>query len=143
MIRIARAPLARIIEHAKAAYPQECCGFLVGRTAEGIREVVSTHPALNANRERPHDRYQIDPKEYMALERSLSGTGLVIVGFYHSHPDNPPVPSSYDEEMAWPTSVLSYLIVSVRGSSVTSYGSWTWSQEKKGFEQEQVDELVR
>jgi proteasome lid subunit RPN8/RPN11 len=145
MIRIARDALAQIIEHAEASYPQECCGFLVGRTVEGVREAALSRSAQNANRERPHDRYQINPREYVALEKSLSGTGLGIVGFYHSHPDHRAVPSAYDEEMAeltWPTPALSYLIVAVRRGDFSFYSSWVWSQEKKGFERERVEELA-
>jgi len=145
MIRIARDALAQIIEHAETTYPHECCGFLVGRATEGVREVLAAHRARNANRERPRDRYQINPREYVALEKLLSGTGLGIVGFYHSHPDHRSIPSAYDEEMAeltWPTPALSYLIATVRRGSFSSYSSWTWSQKKKGFEREKVEELA-
>ncbi|MDR2489668.1 MAG: Mov34/MPN/PAD-1 family protein [Desulfovibrio sp.] len=37
--------------------------------------------------------------------------GLEVLGYYHSHPDHPALPSAYDLEHAWP--FYSYVIVSI------------------------------
>ena len=39
--------------------------------------------------DRPQDRYHIDPRELVRIQRQGHERGLDIVGFYHSHPDHP------------------------------------------------------
>jgi proteasome lid subunit RPN8/RPN11 len=38
---------AAIREHARRAFPHECCGFLLGRDADGERRVVEVLAAEN------------------------------------------------------------------------------------------------
>jgi proteasome lid subunit RPN8/RPN11 len=42
------------------------------------------------------DRYAIDPKDLIRIQREAREQGLDIVGFYHSHPDHPAEWSSTD-----------------------------------------------
>ena len=105
--------LVREIERASVdAYPRECCGILLG-VDEGksrhIRQVIRTTNASMA--EDQHHRFAINPAELIAADQAASSEGLLIVGFYHSHPDQPARPSEFDRSRAWP--FYSYLIVSV------------------------------
>ena len=45
-------------------------------------------------------RYVIEPLEYLRVERQADAESLALLGFYHSHPDHPAVPSEYDREHA-------------------------------------------
>ena len=73
--------------------------------------VTETYPISNAREESAkRNRFLIKPEELMRGERYARGKDLEVVGFYHSHPDSPAVPSQYDLEHAWPT--YSYIIVS-------------------------------
>ena len=42
-------------------------------------------------------------QDYLAAERQARAPGSSMLGFYHSHPDHPAVPSQYDLDHAWPT----------------------------------------
>jgi proteasome lid subunit RPN8/RPN11 len=84
--------------HAEAsrARPAECCGLLAGR--DGRVELL--YPVPNAA-EDPSRRYEMDPAELWAARRAARDAGHEVIGFYHSHPRTPPVPSSLDVERAY------------------------------------------
>ena len=99
-----------IINHAKESYPHEACGALVGEQKSNLREqeseasknIVHSCRMENTNKDRANDRYEINPKELLKIEKEASSNGLEVIGFYHSHPDHPDRPSVFDREMAWP-----------------------------------------
>ncbi|MHB8572401.1 MAG: M67 family metallopeptidase [Candidatus Dormibacteria bacterium] len=108
-------------EHAREAYPDECCGILVGRGGERC-EVLEAHPANNLNTERAHDRYLLDPRDFLRVTWSAESRGLEVVGFYHSHPDHPAQPSETDRAAAWVPYV--YLIQSVVQGEPADARAW-------------------
>ena len=63
--------------------------------------MVEVRPVQNKNTERTHDRYEIEDKEFLKIDKEASKKGLQIIGIYHSHPDHPAIPSAYDTEHAW------------------------------------------
>src|SRR5881397_700587 len=75
--------------HGEETYPHECCGALLGQMQGDVRIAEATVRCTNTNTERGHDRYQIDPRELVRVQREARERGLDIVGFYHSHPDWP------------------------------------------------------
>src|SRR5262245_56161681 len=81
---------------AERARPAECCGVLVGR---GDR-VTDVFPVPNTAEDRLA-RYEMDPAELWAARRRARDEGLDVLGFYHSHPRTPPVPSSRDVGRAY------------------------------------------
>ena len=93
-------------QHALAAYPEECCGILLGRD-NSVRQVV---PAQNAADPPARRRtYALNPREILRLDREARAKNLEIIGYYHSHPDHPAVPSETDRALAWEG--LLYVIV--------------------------------
>jgi proteasome lid subunit RPN8/RPN11 len=92
----------------------------------GIKEVVRLAPAVNRRTDDPH-RYLIAPDDLRRLEADFRLEGLEIVGYYHSHPDHPAVPSGFDTEHAWPW--YSYLIVRVDRGRGLEAASWTLDDE--------------
>ena len=110
MILISTNNLEKIYRHVREAYPLECCGVLVGLLGDKreVREVIKVE---NMNKERGHDRYEIDPHELYIIDKDSSKKGLKVIGFYHSHPDHPPYPSAFDSERAWQS--YSYIIISI------------------------------
>jgi proteasome lid subunit RPN8/RPN11 len=56
------------------------------------------------------------------------------VGFYHSHPDHPAVPSQFDLDHAWP--VYSYVIVSVMAGRAENLLSWELRPDRTRFDAE-------
>ena len=137
MISISEQLLAEIREHGVRDYPYECCGLLIGRfTAEG-KNVTETHPISNAREESAkRNRFLITPEELMKGERYARHHDLEVVGFYHSHPDSPAVPSQYDLEHAWPT--YSYIIVSTSPGKATDLFSWEQEPDRSRFNPEEL-----
>ena len=99
-----------IISHAREAYPCEACGALVGEHRDEFRghesgeakNVLKSYKMENINKDRANDRYEINPKELLKIEKEASSNGMEVIGFYHSHPDHPDRPSIFDKERAWP-----------------------------------------
>jgi proteasome lid subunit RPN8/RPN11 len=101
---------AAICDQALAAYPEECCGLLLG-AAEPER-VVSVVPVENRYAE-PGRGFELAPDAVACALAQQRRGGPEVVGVYHSHPDGTAVPSARDVREAWPG--WSYLIVPVLG----------------------------
>ncbi|MEO8745413.1 MAG: M67 family metallopeptidase [Candidatus Dormiibacterota bacterium] len=118
-MKIARGALDAIQRHGAEGYPDEICGIMLGPRGEG--RVTEVKRARNIIVERSRDRYEIDPRDQIRLQREADAAGLDIVGYYHSHPDHPAQASRFDTERAWAGYV--YLIVSiVEGKPVDANG---------------------
>jgi proteasome lid subunit RPN8/RPN11 len=128
-----------IDQNAATAYPEECCGVLVGRPLEdGVRLVEQVLPARNERSESRHNRYVIPPQAVLAAERAAREKRLEVLGYYHSHPDHPAVPSAFDRDNAWPG--VSYLIVAVESGRPAAARSWRLTADRERFEEEEVGE---
>jgi proteasome lid subunit RPN8/RPN11 len=113
MLRVARIHYDGIRRHGEETYPHECCGVLLGRVEDnGTRVVTSTAHCTNTRVDSPQNRYNIDPRELVRIQREGRERGEDIVGFYHSHPDHPARWSQTDlAEAHWIG--CSYVITSV------------------------------
>lgn len=142
MILMTGPQQAEIRRHGEAEYPHECCGLLIGRFDEGGRKVVTEiHPVSNAREEQArHNRSLILPEELMRGERHARELKLDVVGNYHSHPDHPAIPSSFDLEHAWPT--WSYVIVSVKQGTAIDLLSWELEADRSRFNEEKIEDRL-
>jgi proteasome lid subunit RPN8/RPN11 len=129
--------LESIREHGKRAYPNECCGVLLGRMENSRKSVVELRPMENAREDSPRNRYLISPRDLLEAEKAARALGLDIVGVYHSHPDHPARPSEFDREHAFPW--YSYIIVSVRGGEPLDLTSWTLRDDRSAFDAEDLN----
>jgi len=115
MLKISAQDLDSLRRHGEETYPHECCGVLLGRVNDdddGTRVVTTTARCGNTRTDSAHNRYNIDPKELVRIQREGRERGEDIVGFYHSHPDHPAQWSSTDlAEAHW--FGCSYVITSV------------------------------
>ena len=138
-LRIAPADVARIRAHGESAYPEECCGVLIGRDARAGEPASVDHlvAADNERTESRHNRYVISPQALLAAQRGAREQGLEIVGYYHSHPDHPARPSEFDREHAWPGT--SYVIVSVRQGKAVDCRSWRLRDDRSAFDPEELN----
>src|SRR5258708_4052996 len=90
MLTIPRDVYAALRQHGEETYPHECCGVLLGQFADdGSKSATRAARAGNTRDDSPHNRYNIDPKELIRIQREGRERGEDIVGFYHSHPDHP------------------------------------------------------
>jgi len=113
MLKINRANYDALRQHGEETYPHECCGVLLGQmTNDGSRIVTSIARAGNTRTDSLHNRYNIDPKDLIRIQREGRERGEDIIGFYHSHPDHPARWSATDfAEAHWYG--CSYVITSV------------------------------
>jgi proteasome lid subunit RPN8/RPN11 len=107
---------------ARAAYPREGCGLLLGRASTGASRVVRATLARNGRLEERGDRYEIDPADHLAARKAAEAEGLEVVGAWHSHPDHAPIPSATD--LAEAHEGLSYLIVAVTQAGAGELRAW-------------------
>ena len=90
MLKIKQTDHASIRRQGEEAYPNECCGVLLGRVNDdGTRMVTSTARCGNTRTDSAHNRYNIDPRDLVRIQREGRERGEDIIGFYHSHPDHP------------------------------------------------------
>jgi len=121
MLKLSQSDYLSLRQHGEETYPHECCGVLLGQFddngAESVSESVSKSVSRiarcgNTRADSPHNRYQIDPRELIRIQREGRERGEDIVGFYHSHPDHPAQWSPTDlAEAHW--FGCSYVITSV------------------------------
>ena len=89
MLIIGQAEYDEIRRHGEDTYPHECCGVFLGTMEDDRRIVKATVRCGNTRDDRPEDRFNIDPKDLVRIQRQGREQGYDIVGFYHSHPDCP------------------------------------------------------
>jgi proteasome lid subunit RPN8/RPN11 len=133
-IQISEAQIQTMHHHVSRTYPQEGCGVLLGRLEQDSqpRKILEVRSVTNAwsddvakelveagitpPQEPDHlhsrrDRYWIDPRDLLGIQRYARSQQFDMIGIYHSHPDHPAVPSECDRLLAW--SGYSYIIISV------------------------------
>ena len=140
VLRLPRAVFEAIRAHAEQAYPQECCGALVGQPTTDGWHIRSAIPAANATAGSARSRYEIAPLELVRIDRDARLHGLAIAGFYHSHPDHPGHWSSTDlAEAHWLG--CSYVITAVSQGKATVTSSFLLAgatEEEKRFEPQTI-----
>jgi proteasome lid subunit RPN8/RPN11 len=151
MLRLPYDCHRRLREDVEQAYPEEACGILLGRrgalahllTAADVGhhdpdDVVRVIACGNADPE-PGQRYRIAPRELIAAQKVARQEELEILGFYHSHPDQPAEASETDlREAHWTGCV--YMICGVEKgklahiAAVRLAGPEEWAAERVQFD---------
>lgn len=140
-LALTHTALHKIKVHAMEAYPEECCGILLGTEGEAGKEVYDVMRIGNAKEENRTRRFLITPEEYKRAEESAGAEGLGVMGFYHSHPDHPARPSQFDLDHAWPW--CSYVIAAVEHKIPAAVKSWVLKEDRSGFDEELIDSVER
>lgn len=137
-VLLPRSVVDAIRAHGTSSYPEEGCGFLIGRDGSP-REVEEARPTRNVATESRGTRYLVDPQETLRLDRELRGSGREIVGFFHSHPDHPARPSEFDRGHAWPW--YTYVIVAVEAGRPVDLRAWILeeSETARAFREEEIE----
>ncbi len=88
---------AAIVREVAAQPNWEVCGILLGREGVIAAHVAATNVAAD-----PARSFEIDPAVLIAAFRQERSGGLPVIGYYHSHPHGPAVPSRVDAIQALP-----------------------------------------
>jgi proteasome lid subunit RPN8/RPN11 len=136
MLIIRPEHLSEIRRHAVEAYPEECVGALLGDWdhAADTRTVAETARLANVADDR-RSRYAVDPAAMLALMKA-ERPGRLVLGFYHSHPDVPALPSKTDIALAVPG--YCYLIASVDPDGRGDELAWVLRDEGDAFRGEKI-----
>jgi proteasome lid subunit RPN8/RPN11 len=121
MLKLSQSVYEKIRRHGEETYPHECCGVLLGTMNGNDRVVTTAARCSNTRTDSPHNRYDIDPRELVRIQREGRERDEDILGFYHSHPDHPAQWSRTDlAEAHW--FGCSYVITSVeKGKAVLTH----------------------
>lgn len=122
-----------IIEQMEATYPNEGGGFLLGQAGAesvAVEDIIQVENVFAV--EEQHHRYAMRPLDWMRLEDEAEERGLDLVGYYHSHPDSPAIPSEYDREHALPNFV--YVITSVMMARADDMRVWLLRADRSAFD---------
>jgi proteasome lid subunit RPN8/RPN11 len=151
-MKIQRGALDAIRAHGAEGYPHEICGIMVGPRVQGPprnpgeasdfvgirdRTVTEVKRARNIVVERARDRYEIDPRDHIRIQRDADAAGLDIVGYYHSHPDHPAQASRFDTERAWAGYV--YVIVAVHDGKPVDANAFVADSDGGPFRSEPLE----
>jgi proteasome lid subunit RPN8/RPN11 len=105
-----------LIGHARAEYPNEMCGLIVGdKPAGGGGRAVRFEPTRN--KAASPFRYEIDPDDLLRLTIAADDADEVFWAIVHSHTHSPAVPSPTDVSLAFYPDSL-YVLVSLADDQV-------------------------
>ena len=122
MIRIEPKPWADMLEDARASYPNECCGVMLGSVDESAKVVRDAVPLRNAFQGARGARYELAPEDLIAAGRAARARGMKVIGVYHSHPDRDAYFSQADLDGSCPW--YSFVVLSIRGGAFDRAASW-------------------
>ncbi len=133
VLKISAGMLEEIRQHGRRAYPNECCGAMLGEVTESGDKVVRELFSLDNRREgqAARTRFLVTADDYRVLEKAAREKKLEILGFYHSHPDHPARPSEFDREHALPW--YSYIVVRVAGGEPQEATNWALAEDRSQF----------
>lgn len=134
-VKLSSALQKRIFKQMEGTYPNEGGGFLLGETDASdimIRDITQVENVFEE--EEQYHRYAMTPQDWMRLEDEADEKGLTLVGYYHSHPNAPAIPSEYDRDHALPNFV--YVITSVQEGQAVDMRVWKLKSDRTAFDDE-------
>ena len=108
-LTISREIVDQILQQARAEYPDEACGVILGPLNADTPERLK--PMINAAHSPTF--YEFDPKDLLALYREVDDNDEEIVVIYHSHTETEAYPSRTDIAYAGEPGAH-YVLVSTR-----------------------------
>ena len=136
MIRVAGEPWREMVAHARATYPDECVGAMLGRVEDGEKEVLIAMRLQNASAGSQRARYELRPEDLLAANKEARRQGLDLVGIYHSHPDCGAYFSETDLKNSCPW--YSFIVLSIQKGEFDHANSWLPNAEQTEAEKEEL-----
>jgi proteasome lid subunit RPN8/RPN11 len=119
----------------EATFPNEGGGFLLGEINGDVTRIIEITQVENIfETEEQYHRYAMTPQDWARLEDEADERGLELVGYYHSHPDSPAIPSIYDRDHALPNFV--YIITSVMDGKAVDMKVWQLRTDRSQFDEQ-------
>ena len=108
-----------IVAHARAGYPNEACGLIIGDRAAAAGGQALRFEATRNRAASPY-RYDIDPDDLYRLTIATDDADEAFWGIVHSHVRSPAAPSPTDIGLAFYPDAL-YVLVSLTDESVRAW----------------------
>lgn len=138
--------LAAVYAHAISAFPDECCGYLVGRAPDAVEAAV---PCRNAQRDGDHPiapergadaGFVIAGEELFRFARSFDSDRPARI-VYHSHPNGRAYFSAVDRKVAaGPAYPVQHVVVGVArpdtsdaAASIAEVAQFAWSDAEGDY----------
>ncbi len=122
MIRIQPTPWDQMVAHARAIYPNECVGAMLGSSANGAKVVSEAMRMENVHDGPQAERYVLDQKALLAADAQARARRLELIGIYHSHPDCDAYFSETDLKNSCPW--YSFVVLSIKQGEFDHANSW-------------------
>ncbi|MBM3773575.1 MAG: M67 family metallopeptidase [Acidobacteria bacterium] len=136
MIEIEREPWEKMVAHARATYPNECVGAMLGVVDGGRKVVREAMPLENSFAGEQSARYELRPEDLLSADREARRRSLDLVGIYHSHPDCGAYFSDTDLKNSCPW--YSFVVLSIRKGDFDHANSWLPNAEQTAAEKEEL-----
>ena len=136
MIRVDAGPWREMVEHARATYPNECCGAMLGRVDGEQKEVMAARRLENSSKGSQAARYELRPEDLLAADKEARARGMDLVGIYHSHPDCGAYFSETDLKNSCPW--YSFIVLSIQKGEFDHANSWLPNAEQTAAEKEEL-----
>ncbi len=118
-----QAQIDFILNEARKATPEECCGLLVGNN-QIVEKILPSPNVAEGDRTR---RFEIDPQ--VRFNQIRESGERMLLGFYHSHPTSVPYPSETDKAMVYEPGLI-WVIATLK-----EIKAFRFNQEKQDFEE--------
>ncbi|MAU11999.1 MAG: hypothetical protein CL607_19405 [Anaerolineaceae bacterium] len=136
-IELSKALQQDIFKQMEGTFPNEGGGFLLGSKSGDTVSIVDVIQIENTfETEEQYHRYAMSPKNWADMEDTADDRGLTLVGYYHSHPDSPAIPSEYDRVHALPNFV--YIISSVMSGKAVEMLVWLLRDDRSAFDAQEL-----
>ncbi len=132
-IRIDTTLQAAIFKQLEGTFPNEGGGLLLGTIHDDVTHITDVIAIENVfETEEQYHRYAMTPQNWAKMEDEADARGLTLVGYYHSHPNSPAVPSEFDRVHALPN--FAYSITSVMEGHAAEMRVWRLRDDRSQFD---------
>lgn len=136
MIRIESEPWQAMVAHARQAYPNECCGAMLGTIDDGGKNVREAIALENAFEGAQAARYELRPEDLLKADKAARDRGMDLIGIYHSHPDCDAYFSTTDLQNSCPW--YSFVVLSIQKGEFDHANSWLPNMDQTAADKEEL-----
>ena len=137
MIRIEPSAWDTMVSHAKATYPNECCGAMLGVNDGDSKIVREAVPLTNAFEGSQRERYELRPQDLIWADKQAGERKMELIGIFHSHPDCDAYFSKTDLENSCPW--LSFVVLSIQKGNFHHANSFLPNLDQTAADNEELE----
>ncbi len=126
-----------MVEHARSAFPNECCGVVFGvHDGDGTKIGRLAVPMENAYKGGQEDRYEIRSQDLLTADEHARKQGLELIAIFHSHPDCDAYFSKTDLANSCPW--YSFVVLSIKQGEFDHANSFLPNADQTAAEKEEL-----